>query len=458
MFNKQMQCKLKYLEENFREREIQKKIKKYFECESDFEVLDKFDNFDEYDQEDMQINFNIDEKTVNVDSREKIFIKRRVENYSHLNDALCDTYGETYQTYRDVYLLRPLLAKRGKRKDWVCVYLFLFINGDVIIKFEVPFLENNSKSIVDNNMLNDYEFIMRSSKNKKHTFESLSKVILWYKDNLLKKKGIVLGRFDSIIIANYSPCIENINNIKYGMKEKIYRMVAAPVPQTPNFDFKEEINKFWTTTGYSYSGMKNFCKTTGYCFSIPDKKYIKAYKDKADWNIANQIDINIEFSVIILLLKYMAKRKLVLGLTKKREISKSVSSSKKEYNRSRIMICEMMEKCYGSVIDQVKYMESNMPYYFKDDMWKEKMKAMEQLVVGEKDNQREKIQRIINVGAFFVAFVCGLPSIRQTIQILILLIGKIFNYSIATDIITYFSVGIWILLMIIIICFIRKKK
>lgn len=332
----------------------------------------------------------------------------------------------------------------------------------IVIKFEIPVLEEDTRLMIENNMMENYSFSVICSVHKKFVFETVGDALLWYIRKIFGKRAVCREKLDNIIISDYEPQIKDINLINKEMMEKIYRIVAAPVPQGNNFDFQKEINTFESRVGYSYSGMKIFCNIMGGCLSIPDEKYIERYKREFEEHgndifITEQMDINMEFAIIIVLLKCISSKAMIDKICSGKKSERNFTKLRYEACKSDMMICELEEGCYGSVLDQVEYLEKAMPYFLKKDILNRKNLAIKEMIIAREKRKRENMQQTISVVAFVITFFGGLPYVKDTLKIICDVIPSRFIH-IPCEYVNSISVFIWFFLLVLCIIKIVKIK
>lgn len=267
------------------------------------------------------------------------------------------------------------------------------------------------------------------------------------------KNAVCREKLDNIIISDYEPEIKDINSINKEMMEKIYRIVAAPVSQGNNFDFQKQIDSFWGRVDHSYSGMNIFCNIKGGCLSIPDEKYIKRYKkefEEPDSHICitEQMDINMEFAIVIVLLKCISSKEMIDKVCSGKKSERNFTKSRYEACKSDMMICELEESCYGSVIEQVKYLEKSMPYFLKKDIINRKNLAIKEMIVAREERKRENMQQTMSIMAFVITFFGGLPYIKDTLNIIREVLPTQF-IQIPCEYVDSISVSVWLFLLIL---------
>lgn len=436
----------------------------YEECDIEKKLADILGNLDDYIRADLYIESDGKEenKKIKIGSKEYECVKRRSECYFEESSALSDVYGQRYEDYRTVYMLKPMLVSDGVHSKWGNVFLFVFADKKIVIKFEIPVSEEDTRLMIENNMMENYSFSVICSVHKKFVFETVGDALLWYIRKIFGKRAVCREKLDNIIISDYEPKIKDINLINKEMMEKIYRIVAAPVPQGNNFDFQKEINTFESRVGYSYSGMKIFCNIMGGCLSIPDEKYIERYKREFEEHgndifITEQMDINMEFAIIIVLLKCISSKAMIDKICSGKKSERNFTKLRYEACKSDMMICELEEGCYGSVLDQVEYLEKAMPYFLKKDILNRKNLAIKEMIIAREKRKRENMQQTISVVAFVITFFGGLPYVKDTLKIICDVIPSRFIH-IPCEYVNSISVFIWLFLLVLCIIKIVKIK
>lgn len=411
---------------------------------------------DDYIQKDVYVEKK-DGTKIRIRSNEYNFLRKRANSYILKNEVSQKIYGQKYEDYKSVYLLKPILVSNKDHFGWGNIIMYVFIDGHIIIKFEIPFFDKNTNYLLKKAELMDYDFSIMKNSKKKMIFKSCGEIVRWYVDRLFRGDVKCLNRIENIIISNYKPMVKNINDIDDEMKEKIYRIIAAPVPTGKNFDYKKNIKLYWNDLEYSYSGMQIFCNRMGGALILPDKRYIKKYKNnRKEITIIEQIDVNVEFAIIIILLKNIISKEVVNKIRFTRNSERKYIKYQYKSYKSDLMICALEEDCYGSVHDQIKYLEKNMDKFIRQENVLRRKEAMHQIVIAKGERRREHTQQIINVTALAITFIGGVPGIKQTLKIINRVMPK-YIQTFLNNSYDMIALIIWGVLAVI-MCFVYLKK
>ena len=87
-------------------------------------------------------------------------------------------------------------------------------------------------------------------------------------------------------------------------------------------------------------------------------------------------------------------------------------------NKNVIFINELQEECFGSVSEQIEFLERAMRYYLKPEIMKEKLSAIDNILRIEREKKEGKFQNFITKGGFLISLLFGFPAIYDTIIII----------------------------------------
>ena len=146
------------------------------------------------------------------------------------------------------------------------------------------------------------------------------------------------------------------------------------------------------------------------CTDLDERDYFEIHQD-----IASDIFCNVELALLIIMLKKMNdcncyyEKIYELGNLDKIQI---------EYNKNVIFINELQEECFGSVSEQIEFLERAMHYYLKPEIMKEKLLAIDNILRIEREKKEGKFQSFITIGGFLISLIFGFPAIYDTITII----------------------------------------
>ena len=394
-----------------------------------------------------------------------------LENESENDYNICsEIYGKIFvnNCYR-VYLPPFKTELINGEIVFIKAILYIFKNGMMILRISVPIqnvdtsllfensLEGYIKSIIDifdigtniipeidglTNLKNAYfEFIISCSKK-------------------IKDIASISATVKNIILADFDGTIEDIKNIPHGIEEDLYRIVNAPTIKRHDKSFKDIDKEYLEKNSDTYDGIKYITSSMGKCISIMDKTIInyligngKEENDDLYNNIINSMRINVEFAIIIILLKKInsAYTYLQKGIKKK-----SFYKIQKEYLLNDIFILEMQQSSYGTVREQISFFEEKMKYFTgKDDIFN-KMKSIDTIINEERERRNLKFQNFLSIGSVLLTIIFALPAIYDTLTILKMCL--IPDIDIPNVTINESSLCCWVLLIFFIILKIIMNK
>lgn len=120
-------------------------------------------------------------------------------------------------------------------------------------------------------------------------------------------------------------------------------------------------------------------------------------------------------------------------------------------------ISEWQENCFGTVSEQIEAFERVMPYYLKENITADKLRAIDSILADEETKRQESLQNVIGFGGLVMAALFGLPAIYETISI-IRQICTFITIDIPIFTIENFSVLVWIVVLVVLICTLRSWR
>ena len=235
-----------------------------------------------------------------------------------------------------------------------------------------------------------------------------------------------------ISFVDFEGMPKQINNVPREVQEDLFRIIAAPVPDRKSTSYVKDAQEYLQKNSWGGHNIKYIVKSTGGCLSFIDQTLIdtisEEYKkqnnvsclDDCDYFylcncIATDVFINVEFALLIILLKKMndcsCYYEKVNGLG-------NLSKIQKEYNRNILFISELQEECYGSVREQTAFFENRMCHYLKQEIMERKLVAIDSILKDEEKKKGEKFQDFIAIGGLMLTLLFGLPALYDTIAII----------------------------------------
>lgn len=191
----------------------------------------------------------------------------------------------------------------------------------------------------------------------------------------------------------------------------------------------------------------------GKCISVIDKTIVEFLEENGRTeneylykDIINFMRINVEFALIIILLK-----KINSGYT---FLQKEIKTSnfykiQKEYNINNIFILQLQRSSFGSVKEQISFLEKKMKYFlaFKDTQ--DKMSAIDSIITEDRAIKNSNFQSFLAIGGVLLTAIFGLPAVYDTLTIIKNCLLE--NIDIPMITIENTSIAIWIILLVFLI-------
>ena len=131
---------------------------------------------------------------------------------------------------------------------------------------------------------------------------------------------------------------------------------------------------------------------------------------------------------------------------KKEENANNIHRIQEEYLYNNIFIIQLQQSCYGSVKDQISFLEEKLAYYLNTKDTNEKMNAMDAIITENRATKNLKFQNFLSIGGVLLTIIFGLPAIYETATILKKCLFPRIDIPIIT--IENSSIVIWVLLVI----------
>ena len=394
----------------------------------------------------------------------------RCDEIAHEFEQVQKLYGLGYAGSQNRYVLLPLHVQLTNDEFvWFNVILYIFENKAGILKLELPLVNVSPQPLFDY----EYDEFIKRIENpwlmdmhiKDFTINSIRDM---YISTFLCKYGINVvaqeGTLKNVILSKFNGMPKQMNNITLEVQEDLYRIIAAPVSVIDSTSYKQTAREYINKYSWGKHNMKYICSTTGGCLSFVDTALVNylqtEYKsrweveefteleiEKINRSIIRDLCINVEFALVILLLKQMNTKYFYQMKLQKPQDMHDVHRA---YNFNQIYIAELQEECYGTVSEQVAEFEQIMPYYIKEDITISKMEAMDRILADEEMQRNTLLQTFLSLGGVLMALIFGLPAIHETVSIIRRLCSFI-TYDIPVLTIDNISVCMWLILIIVLL-------
>ena len=350
----------------------------------------------------------------------------RIDNKIYLSKKI---YGVDVMDYYTEYLLQPIYVKnRYGNNISIPLSLQIYENGSVIFKVEEPIVNSDLKKLYD-----DYSLLYKEIKLSKYIVGGSNEYNMIQTHDISDAIGIYVkimceitridllqfARFNHIMFTECSPQIRDFGNMSNKMYETIYRVLAAPIPEQKNIH--NEMRPYCEENYWGGNGVRYYFGKTGKCISIIDKKqreFVEKKEKNMDGNVENKLheimEFNIEYCINILLLEYINGK----GRYRNNLRGKDIDNIKKEYCETKLMILEMKEYCFASVLELLDQMEKSMKYYLKKELIDLKNENIEKIFYIQERKKKAAQKKIIEIAGFMYTLVFGLTAIYETIDVL----------------------------------------
>lgn len=392
-------------------------------------------------------------------------------------DKYKELYGLKFTNSQNIYILLPLhIQLNNGEYVWLNAILFVFPNKMGILKLELPLLNVSSQPLMKynnneyiKNIENPWLIDMQIQEN---TIECIWEA---YKKSFINDVGVSVRQigdsFHNVLLSDFDGIPKQIGSISNRVMVDLYRIIAAPVTIMDCTSYEKEAQEYIKEHQWAKHNSKYICSSTGGCLSITDiafKDYLLGvYKQKYDVDefeeqekkiiyekVINNLCLNVEYAIIIMVLKYLNVKYFYELLLKKPQTMHDI---KKKYNINVMYISELQESCFGTVSEQIETFERVMPYYLKENITADKLKAIDCILADEEAKRQESLQNIIGFGGLVMAALFGLPAIYETISI-IRQICIFITIDIPVFTIENFSVLVWLVVLLIIRCALRSWR
>lgn len=392
-------------------------------------------------------------------------------------DRYKEIYGLKFTNSQDIYVLLPLHVQLNNGEYvWLNSILFVFQNKMGILKLELPLSNVSSQPLMEYNY-NEYIKNIEipwliNMQIQENTIMGIGEA---YKKKFIKDVGINVRQigdsFRNVILSDFDGMPQKIASISNRVMVDLFRIIAAPVSMMDCTSYEKMAQEYIKEHQWAKLNSKYICSTTGGCLSITDiafrDYFLGMYKQEYGVEefeeqekkivyekVANNLCLNVEYSIIIMVLKYLNTEYLYETLLKKPQ---EMHNIKKKYNVNVMYISELQENCFGTVSEQIESFERIMPYYLKDNITADKLTAIDCILADEETKRQESLQNVIGFGGLLMAALFGLPAIYETISI-IRSVCTFIMFDIPLLTIKNVSVFLWIVILFGLKCALARWK
>lgn len=354
-------------------------------------------------------------------------LKEELEQHAKL-------YGSEYFKLHSRFVLLPLRVHLNNHKSvWLNVLLFVFGNKMGALKLELPLIDIDTQTFMDNDIDKMVETVEDRfswlNLEEQSSVEAIYNAYIRKMVDALKLNIVTQGIFKNIICTEFNNMPKQVNNIPDNVQQDLFRIIAAPFQVRQGMSYKKIACDFIEKQSWCQSNVRYITSPTGGCLSIVDtaivdwikevhKKElnIKELDDKSVENIhkilVRDLCINVEFAILILLLK---KINVSYSYGMKIVRSKDIHRVQSAYNLNLMFIADLQMECYGSVSDQISAFEAMMSHYLKNEISTLKMDAIDRILLDEENFRYGLLQNFLAFGSIALTAVFGLPAIHETI-------------------------------------------
>lgn len=426
----------------------------------------------------LEISSSTPSISLNVYSTELESLQERLLKLKEEYEQCKTIYGNSFVDNQDRILLLPIKATLTNGESvWIHALLFVFRNNTGILKLEMPLtdidiapLKNNDINSFVKSIENCWDIDSFSQDIK------LSTLSRFYIKQINDATGINIINYNNeirnIILIDFNGLPKRIDSMPNEIQEELYRIISAPVPDYSFTSYTKEAQEYIEKHSWGAHGIKYITKINGGLLSIIDQSLldyiITNFKenenisniDEDDYfnicsSIAKDVNINVEFAILIIMLKKLNECNDMYNKTQKKY---DINKIRKEFYQNILFINDLQSSCYGTVCEQTSELEKMMPLYLKSETNAINQKAINNILNDEIQQSNKDFMDFISIVTLLFTIIFGLPSILEAITIL----RKNLLYFITTDIpfvtLENTSILIWVFLNALIILKISKKK
>jgi len=395
----------------------------------------------------------------------KLELDEEMNEYEEIQQSDYNTcsriYGKTFVDNCQRFYLPPLKVQLiNNEMVYLKLVLYVFKNKMMILRISIPIQNVETTMLIENNLdgyiKNIIDELDIGIDGQSKSIEDIKNVYLRYIKNSSKKItniAFASTALTNIILADFEDMLDNIRVIPDAIAEDLYKISVAPIEKRHQDAFKGIAKEYISNNSQVYDGIAYIVNSMGKCISIIDRtmiEYLKEDKAIEDENISkeivNSLQINVEFAFIILLL-----RKMNAGYTylQKEIKEKNFDKAQKEYHINNIFILQLQQCAYGSVKEQIDFLEEKMYYFVATKDMQEKMKSMDYIIKENREKKKKRFQNFLAIVGVLLTTILGLPTIHETLTILKKTICA--NIDIPIINIENSSIALWIILLMFLI-------
>lgn len=412
---------------------------------------------------------------INIVSEELESLQQRLDRLKKESSVSKKIYGQPFMENHERILLVPFRAKlTNNRWVWIHAVLFIFRNKMGVLKLELPLIDTNITPLkycdIDSlvNSIDNYWKTKNFRKDMKlsHLFNYYMTAL--YTNGKINIRAYASHEIRNIIFVDFDKAPKQINNLSPELQEEFFRIVSAPVPDYPYTSYAKDAQEHIKKYSWGQHGIKYIIKTNGGVLSLIDKDLLNYYIDNFKEQlcvselsnieyinmckqIATNINVNIEFAILIIMQKKQNEANNIFEKAIKKE---SLVKVQREYYKNILFINELQIACYGSVINQTNEIERMMNQYLRSDISNSTKAALDNLLRDEKQQKDKKFIDFITIGSFLISLTFGLPLIYESLSIIhkLRINFLIIDFPIIT--LENVSVTLWLLLNLFILFYI----
>ena len=412
---------------------------------------------------------------LNVVSTELEALQQRLSRMEKEFELSSKIYGDSFTSNQKRILLLPFKAQLANGEIvWIHAILIIFSNKMGILKLELPLIDTDIYPL----KCYDLDLLVNSIDNcwKLKNIDldmKLSDLPSYYLKSIVTNNKVNIIKYNNeiknLLLIDFNEMPNQINNISSELQEELFRIISAPVPEHSYTSYSSDAREHMKKYSWGQHGIKYIMKTNGGVLSLIDRSllnyYINEFKkstntpvlDNNDYTymcnlLANDINTNIEFAILITMLKRTNECNNIFDKSKNKF---DLFNVKKEYFENILFINELQNTCYGTVLEQTSEIERMMPLYLKTDITRSNQIALDNILKDKEQQRSEHFLNSISVGSLVLSLIFGLPSIYEALQIL----QKTFNiYNVPYLTLENSSVGLWFLLNLFIVIKLLSKR
>jgi len=428
-------------------------------------------NYSNTDDEDIELELEDTGSSIKIKfiHRELEELKQQINRLEHERTFSSQFYGNKFISLQLQFVLLPLKIELSNGEDvWLVATLYIFANGMGYLKMQFPLIDIEIDALLEDNLNKFIKNVTNKWQTSNNLLEpSLIDIANFYINSLSEDINIDLSiynnSFNYISLIDFEGMPKQINVLSNEIQEDLFRIIAAPVPNTKSTSYINDAKDYIKTNSWGGHNIKYVVKTTGGCLAFIDRALLDEYKsqnsisclDNNDFsNIASNVFFNVEFALTIIILKRLnysnSYFKKINGLG-------DLSKIQKEYNKHILFICDLQEECFGTVSEQTEFFESKMCHYLKQNIVDKKMTAIDSIINDEEKKKADKFQEFLTIGGFILTLLFGLSALYDTIVIIRKVLAFI-PYDIPFLTLENTSFLLWIILNVIILFKILKVK